>query len=235
MAILPAVYLAAGEGKRLRPLTQDRPKAMIEIEGVPLAERSLRELRRAGVSEVIAVTGYRPEALARLDDLVSAERLNPRFAQTENIYSLWCARDVVARGCYVVNSDVLFEETIARRLVETTGSAVLVAADHGVDEESMKAVTEGDRLVRLSKEEPIANPEYIGLTRVAPEHGPLLAEVLDEFVAGERLDVYYESALEELAARVPVGVTRVDGLAWVEIDDHDDLALARDQVLQRAA
>jgi L-glutamine-phosphate cytidylyltransferase len=236
MAILPAVYLAAGEGKRLRPLTHDRPKAMVEVEGVPLAERALRALRRAGVSEIVAVTGYRPDALAALGDLLTAERLNPRFAQTENICSLWCARDVVARGCYIVNSDVLFEDAIARRLVETGGSAVLVAADHGVDEESMKAVVDGDRLVRLSKDEPAApNPEYIGLTRVSPEHGPLLAEILDEFVTGERLDVYYESALEELAARAPVGVTGVDGLAWVEIDDHDDLARAREQILERAA
>lgn len=236
MAILPAVYLAAGEGKRLRPLTHDRPKAMVEVEGVPLAERALRALRRAGVSEIVAVTGYRPEALAALGDLLTAERSNPRFAQTENICSLWCARDVVARGCYIVNSDVLFEDAIARRLVETAGSAVLVAADHGVDEESMKAVVDGDRLVRLSKDEPAApNPEYIGLTRVSPEHGPLLADILDEFVTGERLDVYYESALEELAARAPVGVTGVDGLAWVEIDDHDDLARAREQILERAA
>ena len=137
---------------------------------------------------------------------------------------------------YIVNSDVLFEDAIARSLVETPGTAVLVASDHGVDSESMKAVVTGDRLARLSKDEPVAsNPEYIGLARVAPEHGPLLARILDKFVSGKRLDVYYESALEELAARAPVGITRVDGLAWVEIDDHDDLARARDQILQRAA
>src|SRR3989442_14978165 len=72
---------------------------MVEIEGVPLARRALEELRRAGVEELVAVTGYRPEALLSLGDLVTAERRNPQFAHTENIYSLWCARDVVARGC----------------------------------------------------------------------------------------------------------------------------------------
>ena len=45
----PRVYLAAGEGKRLRPLTADRPKAMVEIDGIALAERALRSLRGAGV------------------------------------------------------------------------------------------------------------------------------------------------------------------------------------------
>ena len=44
------------------------------------------------------------------------------------------------RGCYIVNSDVLFEDEMAQRLVSAPGSAVLCAADHGVDAESMKAV-----------------------------------------------------------------------------------------------
>ena len=62
--MLPAVYLAAGEGSRLRPLTADRPKAMLDVGGVPLARRALESLRRAGVTEVVAVTGYRAEAWA---------------------------------------------------------------------------------------------------------------------------------------------------------------------------
>jgi choline kinase len=228
MAILPAVYLAAGEGKRLRPLTRDRPKAMVEIEGVPLASRALETLRTAGVTEVVAVTGYRPEALRELGELVSGERQNDR-PDAENVYSLWCARDVVERGCYVVNSDVLFEEEVARRLVEASGSAVLCARDHGVDEESMKAVIEDGRLVRLSKNVAAApHPEYIGLTRIDPAHGPLLAGVLERFVSEGNTSVYYESAIEELARSVLVGVVEVDGLRWVEVDDHEDLARARE-------
>lgn len=236
MAPLPAVYLAAGEGLRLRPLTDDRPKAMLEVGDVPLARRALESLHRAGVQDVVAVTGHCAGAFAGVRDLLSGECVNERFAEHGNVYSLWCARDVVRGGCYIVNSDVLFEDEIARRLVKVQGSAVLCAADHGVDEESMKAVAVNGRLRDLSKRAAVGpHPEYIGLARIDPSHGDLLVRTLEDFVARGTLDVYYEDALAELAAQVPIQIVSVDGLAWVEIDDHDDLAHARDDVLARVA
>lgn len=235
-APLPAVYLAAGEGRRLRPLTDDLPKAMLELGGVSLAERALRALRSAGIEHVVAVTGHRAEALDALGELIAQRRFNPRYAEYGNVYSLWCARDVVTEGCYIINSDVLFEDAIARTLVDCAGSSILCASDHGVDDESMKAVCRDGRLVQLSKQAPVeGNPEYIGLTRVDPAHGPLLAHVLEDLVEDGKLDVYYEAALEELARREPVRAATVDGLAWIEIDDHDDLARAREEVLARVA
>jgi choline kinase len=236
MTVLPVVYLAAGEGRRLRPLTDTAPKALLDVGGVSLAERALSSLRAAGVEEVVAVTGHAREALEPLGDLITTERFNSHYADHGNVYSLWCARDVVARGCYVVNCDVLFEDAVARALTAATGSAVLCASDHGVDAESMKAVARDGRLAELSKDAPVGpHPEYIGLARIDPAHGPQLAAVLERFVRDGLRDVYYEDAIQELAADVPIGLVPVDGLAWIEIDDHDDLALARGEVLARVA
>ena len=230
------MYLAAGAGVRLRPLTDDRPKSLLEVGGVSLARRALESLRRAGVREVVAVTGHRAEAFDAVRGLLTREVFNERFDDHGNVYSLWCARDVVRGGCYIVNSDVLFEDEVARRLVSAAGSVVLCASDHGVDAESMKAVARDGRLVRLSKDAPVGpHPEYIGLTRIDPAHGERLATILDGFVERGDLDVYYENALTELAADVPVHLKPVDGLAWIEIDDHEDLARAREDVLARVA
>ena len=233
---LPVVYLAAGAGIRLRPLTDDRPKSMLEVGGVSLARRALESLRRAGAGDAVAITGHRAEAFEDVRDLFSIEVFNERFEDHGNVYSLWCARDHVRRGCYIVNSDVLFEDEVARRLVGAEGSVVLCASDHGVDAESMKAVAADGRLAELSKDAPVGpHPEYIGLTRIDPAHGEQLAAILDGFVERGTLDVYYEGALTELAAHVPVRMTPVDGLAWIEIDDHEDLARAREDVLARVA
>jgi choline kinase len=234
--VIRAVYLAAGEGKRLRPLTADRPKAMIEIDGVPLAQRGLRSLRAAGIDRIVSVTGHLPQAFEPIRGLVGEERHNDRYAELENVYSLWLARDVVAEGCFIVNSDVLFEDEIARRLASAPGTAILCASDHGVDAESMKAVATGGRLERLTKEAPAdGNPEYIGLARIDPADGPRLAAILDELVQSGRTSVYYEDAIEWLAREVSVRLLPVDGMAWIEIDDHEDLARAEREILERVA
>jgi choline kinase len=231
---LTAIYLAAGEGRRLRPLTDRLPKAMIELDGSTLAERALTALRAAGIAEIVAVTGHCPDALTPVEPLLADQRFNSHFADAGNVCSLWCARDIVAGGCYVVNSDVLFEDEIARRLVALDETALLCSTAHGVDHESMKAVSEDGRLTRLSKSAPVdSNPEYIGLARIDPADGPDLAEILERFVERGLTDDYYEAAIEQLAGSRPVRVERVDGLAWIEIDDHDDLARARSDVLER--
>ena len=109
------------------------------------------------------------------------------------------------------------------RLVGASGSAVLCASDHGVDAESMKAVARDGRLEALSKDAPVGpHPEYIGLARIDPAHGPRLAEVARALRAGR-------SARRLLRGRDPGARARasrsasspVDGLAWIEIDDHD--------------
>jgi choline kinase len=231
---LAAVYLAAGEGRRLRPLTERLPKAMLDVGGSTLAERALTSLRAAGITEIVAVTGHCADGLRPVEPLIADQRFNPRYSDTGNVYSLWCARDVVESGCYIVNSDVLFEDELARRLVALRESALLCSASHGVDDESMKAVEDAGKLRTLSKNVPVDdNPEYIGLTRIDPADGPRLAEILQGFVGSESLDHYYEAAIEELAGERTVRVERVDGLAWIEIDDHDDLARARADVLER--
>jgi choline kinase len=231
---LTAIYLAAGEGRRLRPLTDTLPKAMLEVGGKTLAERSLSALRAAGVPRIVAVTGHCADSFAPLDDLIDELRQNPRYDSANNVYSLWCTKDVVARGCYIVNSDVLFETAVAERLAAAKTSCVLCASDHGVDRESMKVVVGNGRVRTLSKSVANeSNSEYIGLTRIDPAHGPRLAEILQAFVDRGETDVYYEDALNVLAAEAPVGTVDVDGLAWIEIDDHGDLRQARERIVER--
>ena len=62
---MKAVILAAGEGKRLRPITTSRPKPMIPIAGKPLLEHTIMALKHVGIDHVLLIVGYK-------EDLVKA-------------------------------------------------------------------------------------------------------------------------------------------------------------------
>lgn len=229
MAQLPVIYLAAGRGSRLGDLTAEQPKALVEAGGRPLAERSFEYLRAAGFDRIVVVTGHRAEAFHAYD---VETVFNDRWETENNITSLWRVRDVVAGGCTIVNCDLLFEPELARRLARAEGTAILVDDELAVDEESMKATEADGGLDRLHKSLPLdsAVGEYIGLTRIDPADGPRLAEILDEFVAAGNVQVYYEDAIEALGRERRVRLERIGGTKWVEIDDHDDLARAREVI-----
>lgn len=216
-------------GSRLGELTAEQPKALVEVGGVPLAERAFRELRAAGFERIVAVTGHAAEKLTAYD---IETVFNPKWETENNITSLWQVRDIVAGGCTIVNCDLLFEPELAKRLAATSGTAILVDDRLQVDDESMKVLLKNDVLERLHKSVPIeqAVGEYIGLTRIDPADGPRLAAILEEFIGAGNTQVYYEDAIEALAHERPVRIERVGGLRWVEIDDRADLDKAEHEI-----
>jgi choline kinase len=230
MQQLPVIYLAAGKGSRLGELCADRPKALVEAGGVPLADRAFEYLSAAGFERIVAVTGHAHE---KLDAYAEIETVfNPKWATENNITSLWQVRDIVTDGCVIVNCDLLFEPELAQRLAEAEGTAILVDDHLAVDDESMKATEEGGALDRLHKslDHDASVGEYIGLTRIDPQDGPRLKEILEDFIAAGNVQVYYEDAIEALGNDRPVRLERIGGLLWVEIDDHDDLAKANTEI-----
>ena len=74
-----AIILAAGLGTRLRPLTNDRPKCMVEVCGTPMVERQIQFLHEVGISDIILVSGYKAESLEYLKDKYGVDIvINPK-------------------------------------------------------------------------------------------------------------------------------------------------------------
>lgn len=111
---MKALVLAAGQGTRLRPLTDDVPKAMVSFRGLPLLEHARRSLVEAGVPEVVVVTGYRAQVIA---DRGFVTRHNPRFDSTNMVASLFCAEADMAGGFLVVYGNIVFRPGIVRALL----------------------------------------------------------------------------------------------------------------------
>ena len=130
-----AVILAAGMASRLRPLTDDKPKCLLEIGNRCLLQRTMDALVAAGIDEYVVVTGYRGEMIRQfltehynlmpMSFLPSEGRLtihfvdNPDYATTNNIYSLWLTRPYVNGSDFLLlDSDILFDPAVVERVLQ---------------------------------------------------------------------------------------------------------------------
>jgi len=235
------MVLAAGAGKRLQPLTDDLPKTLLPVNGDrSILELTLANLRKAGLEDVVLVVGYAADRVReRVPELerrygVRLELVfNPRAEEWNNAYSLWYARDHFAEGVLLVNGDTVHPPSVEGRLLEARGPEIVLAVDRQKElaEEEMKVVLSPDGLVRRihkSIDPGEADGEYIGLTLIEPEAAAPLADALE---ATWRRDpsLYYEDGFQEFADRGGrAGAADIGAVDWVEVDDHDDLARARE-------
>ena len=118
-----AILLAASRGQKLGPLTEHRPKCMIDVRGEPLLQRLVRTLNRSGLRDVTVVRGYRKEAIA----LAGVETVdNDRYGETGEAASLACARDRLEGPCLVSYGDILFRRHVLDNLLAADGDIVTV-------------------------------------------------------------------------------------------------------------
>lgn len=229
-----AVILAAGVGERLRPLTEDRPKALVEVAGKSIIDRILDSLASYGVRRVIVATGYLEEALRSALRGASFEIEfvpNPDFATTQNMVSLaLCAEAVGEDGFFKLDGDVIFPAEVLARLDGSSAPlAVAVDSSRELDAEAMKVSARSGRIERFGKGLPKSEAfaETMGIERIAPRAVRTLFAACAGACREGRTDVYYEAIYEELLGpRVWAEAVDIRGLAWTEVDDRADLAVA---------
>lgn len=207
------VILAAGMAKRLRPLTDTKPKCLLEVGKRTLLERTVDAMRQAGIQEFLVVTGYRGEMIREFltihYPLSTIHYLdNIDYEHNNNIYSLWMACRKV-RGCdfLLMDSDILCDPAAVVRIAQEQTSALAVNR-HELGEEEMKVVVDADsRITEISKtcRPEDAMGESVGIEKITADYSEALARELDQMILQEGLiDIFYERAFERL---IPQGHT----------------------------
>jgi choline kinase len=235
------MVLAAGAGKRLGDETADLPKTLLGVDGDrTILDVALGNFRQVGLERAVIVTGHAHERVAeRIPELERRHSLalelvfNPKALEWNNAYSLWCARAAFAGGVLLANGDTVHPASVEERLLAARGPDLLIAVDDEkpLGEEEMKVhLTAEGYLDRINKalEPATAQGEYIGVTLIEPAAATALADALE---ATWRRDpqLYYEDGFQEFADRGGrVGTAPIGAVEWVEVDDHSDLARARE-------
>jgi choline kinase len=238
---LIGLVLAAGAGRRLQPLTDDLPKTLLPVDGErTILDIALANLKRAGLDDVTVVTGFaahrideRKAALERDHGVTLELVFNEKAEEWNNAYSLWVARDQLREGAILVNGDTVHPESVEQTVLAARGPAIVLAADteKALGEEEMKLhLTDDGFMDRINKalDPATARGEYIGVTLIEAEAADPLAEALEATWKRDP-DLYYEDGYQEFADRGGrIGIAPIGQVDWVEVDDHDDLARARE-------
>jgi choline kinase len=231
--VTKAIILAAGVGSRLRPLTSDRPKCLLEVRGRTLIDRQLDALRRYGVTDVIVVVGYCGDQIRRhLGDRVRYLD-NDRYELTNSLYSLWLAREELVSGALILNSDVLALPLLFERLLQSPApDAILVERGSAFGPEDMKVMLNGGHVVDFGKDLPDdrTHAHNVGVAKFSGQGAARLAECLERLVAKGHENEWAPAAFREFASHWPLIAVATDGLPWIEIDFVEDLTRARVEI-----
>jgi len=235
------MVLAAGKGVRLHPLTDDLPKTLLPVNGdTTILDVVLGNLRQAGLDEVVVVTGFAEHRVREAQPALQERHgvrlelvFNPEAERWNNAYSLWCAREHFERDVLLVNGDTVHPASVEASVLAARGPDVVLALDDAktLGEEEMKVRLTGEgRLERITKlmDPATAHGEYIGVTLI---EGSAAAPLADALEATWRRDpqLYYEDGFQEYAdGGGHVGAAPIGEVDWVEVDDHADLARARE-------
>jgi choline kinase len=244
---MKAIILAAGQGKRLRPLTADRPKAMIDLKGRTLLDRQIERFHKYGIHDITVVTGYCEESV-RSKYPFRASR-NEEYSLTNMTYSLFCAKQQLQGNVIVSYGDILYDDHVMDTLLSRPHEVTVAVdmewksyytdrfGDPFADAESL-LFNEDFRLSSIGKGSPNTSEvmaQYIGLIKISESGCKKLLSVYDKVGSSTDLigwgrtfrEAYLTDFLQELISRdVPVHVAPIRR-GWFEIDSMTDYELVQ--------
>jgi L-glutamine-phosphate cytidylyltransferase len=248
---LKAIILAAGEGTRLRPYTLDCPKCLVEVDGKPLLDRQLAVLATENILPKILIGGYLVEMLKRPGIEL---RINPRYAETNMVWSLFCAEDDLEGDILLSYGDIVYSREILQALLKSKAD-IAVAIDLEWesywrarnespldDAETLKLAIDGRILEIGQKPKSFAEIEgqYMGLMKFSAKGTQLLKKTFHDAkllgtLRGKPLEKAFMTDL--LQAMIDqhhrLESVPVQG-GWVEVDTVSDLIspVTRDRLSQ---
>lgn len=233
---MKAIILAAGRGSRMKDLTDDRPKCLVELRGKALLDRQLEALRSAGIEEIAIVTGYRRELLINRE---LVEFHNERWADTNMVASLACAQDwLISEPCIVSYSDIFYSPVAVQSLLATRASLAITYdpnwlelwsqrfSDPLMDAETFR-LRQGHTLAEIGKKPSSVEEvqgQYMGLLLFTPKGWAEVLRVLSGLPKEQFDKIHMTGTLQKVieAGQIAIAAVPYTG-KWGEVDSAEDL------------
>lgn len=230
---MDVIILCAGFGSRLMPLTEHKPKCMVEINGIPLIDRLVNQIRASKENANInIVAGYKKEILLKHfhnSEINIVE--NEFYASSNNMYSCYLALNKFDefKDTLIINGDCIYEDQLIHKACNLDTSTII--ADRSFfNEESMKVKTFNDYVIEMSKN--LTKEDYtftsIDMYFFKESEVNTLFETIKTIIDQKDINSWTEVAIDTICRKNPtlIKVDLFDNLNWYEIDDKHDLRAA---------
>lgn len=237
---LKAIILAAGEGKRLRPYTLDRPKCLVEVEGLSLLDRQLAVLATEPIDSVVLIGGYHIEMLNRPGVEL---RENSRYAETNMVWTLFCAEEDLEGNVLICYGDIVYSQEVLKAILNSDADIAIAIdlewesywrarnEDPLADAETLKLAAD-HRILEIGQQ-PMSLSEiegqYMGLMKFSAKGVQLLKKTFHDAksagtLRGNTLETAYMTDLLQamIDKKYRLDAVVVNG-GWVEVDTVEDL------------
>ena len=239
---MQAIILAAGMGKRLGEYTQDNTKCMLEVNGVRLIDRTLDALSNLGVSRVVLVVGYKGQNVKdyvgnNYNDTPIEYVENPIYDKTNNIYSLYLAKDyMLQEDTLLLESDLIYEPAVLKKLLEDESPNIaLVDKYESWMDGTVVTLDEENRITRFIDKNRFRFEEIkeyyktVNIYKFSKEFSSkYYVPFLSAYSTALGNNEYYEQVLRVILHLhdAPLKALPLTGEIWYEIDDVQDLDIA---------
>lgn len=229
---MKALILNSGLGHRMGVLTSEHPKCMTEISSKDtILSRQLRLLADAGITEVVMTTGYFDEALVSYCRSLELPLHitfvnNPLYAETNYIYSIYCARDQLKdEDIVLMHGDLVFEVSVLEDILASEKSCMKVSSTLALPEKDFKSVVHDGRVYKVGVEFFTDAMEAQALYKLRREEWNKWLAKICEFCENDKRKCYAEAALNEITEDCPIYAFDVKDRLCSEIDTPEDLAI----------
>jgi len=256
---MKAIILASGEGKRLRPLTDNLPKPLIKIGDKTILGHQLDNLIRCSIWDIIITTGPFEDKIKeyvkeKYPDLEVSYVNNPKYETTNYIYSMWLTKGLIDDDIILLHGDLVFDKKLLERLInekpflrkksftkrninkmhlvydEENVNCVLVNRKIKPPEKDFKAVIENNRVVKIGVEFYGENAFFSApLYKFSKSDFLCWLDEIEKFIRRGDMNSYAEDAFNKISDKVMLRPLYSDEEFCMEIDTMEDLEIARNK------
>ncbi len=228
---MKALILNSGLGSRMGVLTSEHPKCMTEISAKEtILSRQLKQLTDAGINDVIMTTGLFDGVLVdychSLDlPLHITFVKNPKYKETNYIYSIYCAKDHLDDDIILMHGDIVFENEVFDRLIACEESCMAVSSTLSLPEKDFKAVVQNGLIKKIGidffNEAMAAQPLY----KLNKEDWKVWLDSIVSYCESGKTDCYAENAFNDVSDKCKLLPLDFKNMLCNEIDNPEDLAV----------